>query len=106
MTAAALVLLALAVLTWPAAAAPGRLRALGATAPAQDRSWRRPPPVVLTGLGALVATLLAGPGGAVAALVVGAVLLRARRGRRRESDAAAAVAGLAEGLAAFAAELR
>ena len=106
MTAAALVLLALAVLVWPAAAAPGRLRALRAATPGRGRSSRRPPPVVLAGAGAVLATVLAGPGGAVAALVVGAVLLRARRARRREADAAAAVAGLAEGLAAFAAELR
>ncbi|MEJ2869548.1 type II secretion system F family protein [Actinomycetospora sp. OC33-EN08] len=98
-----------ALALWPAAPAPARVRGLGVVGGPGGRAgrpWRRPP-VVLAVVGALAgAGLVAGPGGAVAAGVVGAVLLRARRARRRDADRRAAVAGLADGLAGFAAELR
>ncbi|GLZ52912.1 type II secretion system F family protein [Actinomycetospora sp. NBRC 106378] len=101
----ALLLGAAAVLTWPGSPAPVRVRALAA-AVSGPRAVRRPPVVALVtvGLGAVV--LLAGPGGGVAAAVVGGVLWRARTARRRDRARRTAVAGLAEGLAGFAADLR
>jgi tight adherence protein B len=63
--------------------------------------------VVVPALGGLVlAAVLAGPGGAAATLVLGAVLLRSRRARRHERARTETTTGLAEGFAAFAAELR
>jgi tight adherence protein B len=104
---ASLVLVAGATLTWPPAAARGRLRALGPRSDGRPRgAVSRVPAVVpaLTGLG--LAALVAGVGGAVAAVVLGAVLLRGRRARRIDRARTETTAGLAEGLAAFAAELR
>jgi tight adherence protein B len=100
---ASLVLVAGATLTWPPAAARGRLRALGPRSDGRPRgAVSRVPAVVpaLAGLG--LAALVAGVGGAVAAVVLGAVVLRGRRARARTET----TAGLAEGLAAFAGELR
>lgn len=102
-----LVLAAAAVLTWPPACAAGRVRALRPRAD-QDRRplVARVPLAVPAGAGLLLAALVAGVGGAVAVGVLGAVLLRARRTRARERARDRTTAGLAEGLAAFAAELR
>ncbi|HEY2221639.1 type II secretion system F family protein [Actinomycetospora sp.] len=102
-----LVLAAAATLAWPPASAAGRVRALR---PRADHGQRpgvaRVPVVVPAGAGLVLAVLVAGVGGAVAVSVLGAVLLRARATRRRERARTETVAALAEGLAAFAAELR
>ncbi|WP_026204590.1 type II secretion system F family protein [Actinomycetospora chiangmaiensis] len=105
MSTPALLLGAAALLAWPGSPAPVRVRALTEAAPVRAVGWR-PPLVVAALVGVGVAVLLAGPGGGVAAVVVGGVLWRARRGRRRDRSRREAVAGLAEGLAGFAAELR
>ncbi len=104
------VLAAVAVLAWPPASAAGRGAAWhrapgGRAAPGGWRS-RRVPVLVPAAAGLLLAVLLAGAGGAVAVSVLGAVVLRARRARRRERERTETTAGLAEGLAAFAGELR
>ena len=93
--------------TWPGhRRCPGRLRALLRCPAGPAR--RRPgvPVVVPDRAGLLVAALLAGIGGAVAAVVLGAVLLRGRQARQGERARAETTAELAEGLAAFAGELR
>ncbi|GAA4911262.1 tight adherence protein B [Actinomycetospora succinea] len=105
----ALVLLAAALVCWPAPTAP--LRVAVPAAP----SWR----VSLSGLPALLrrrAVLLpgavvvgigvAGPGGALAALALTATLHRHRTAAGAERDRTAATAGLAEALSSFAAEIR
>lgn len=102
---AALLLGAAALLTWPGSPAPSRLRTL-TRGTAEARAVRRPPLVLVAVVASALVAVLAGPGGGVAAAVVGAVLWRARRARRRDRDQRDAVAGLAEGLAGFAAELR
>ena len=103
----ALVLVAGAALVWPPAGAPGRLRALTPVPAGPARvAVSRVPAVVPVLAGLAVAALFAGIGGAVAAVVLGAVLLRGRRARRAERARTETTAGLAEGLAAFAGELR
>ena len=102
-----LVLAAGATVIWPRASAVGRLRALGPTAGRGRRALTgRVPVAVPVAAGLLLAVLVAGAGGAVASVVLGTVLLRARRTRRRERARTEVTAGLAEGLAAFADELR
>ncbi len=102
---APLVLLAGATWIWPPAGAPARLRALGPGSAGRTASSHVPLVVpILAGL--LLTGLLAGVGGAVAAVVLGTVLLRSRRARRAERTRTETTAGLAEGLAAFAGELR
>ncbi|MCD2193558.1 type II secretion system F family protein [Actinomycetospora endophytica] len=102
-----MVLAAAATLAWPPAVAPGRVRALRRAAPDDERrGWARIPVAVPAGAGLLIAVLVAGVGGAVAVCVLGAVLLRARAARRLERARTETTGGLAEGLAAFAAELR
>ena len=103
----ALVLVAAATVAWPPAGAPGRLRALTPVPAGPARGAVLGVPVVVPLIvGLLVAALLAGIGGAVAAVVLGAVLLRGRRARQGERARTETTAGLAEGLAAFAGELR
>jgi tight adherence protein B len=102
-----LVLAAAATLAWPRASAAGRVRALRPpTGHGRGSGMARLPAVVPAGGALLVAVLVAGVGGAVAVGVLGAVLLRARRARRRERARTETTGGLAEGFAAFAAELR
>ncbi|MCD2189925.1 type II secretion system F family protein [Actinomycetospora soli] len=101
----ALVLGAAALLVWPGSPAPGRVRALVAGPPSAG-PVRRPPLVAVALVGLGVVVVVAGVGGAVAVAVVGTVLGRARHARRRDTDRREAVAGFAEGLAGFAADLR
>jgi tight adherence protein B len=103
----ALVLAAGATLAWPPAGAASRLWALAPAPTGRTRgASSRVPAVVPVLAGLLLAGLVAGVGGAVAAVVLGAVLLRGRRARRAERARTETTAGLAEGLAAFAGELR
>jgi tight adherence protein B len=103
----ALVLVAGAMLAWPPAGAPGRLRALAPRPLGPPRGAASRVPAVVPALAGLgLAALVAGAGGAVAAVVLGAVLLRGRRARQGERARTETTAGLAEGLAAFASELR
>jgi tight adherence protein B len=102
-----LVLVAGAVVAWPPAGAPGRLRTLGPPAAGRAPAFAAHVPALVPAIGGLLlAALLAGAGGAAAAVVLGAVLLRSRRARRHERARAETTAGLAEGFAAFAGELR
>ncbi len=104
---AALVLVAGATLAWPPAGAVSRVRALAPRPLGRGhRGTGRVPAVVPVLVGLVLAALLAGVGGAVAAVVLGAVLLRGRRARQGERARTETTAGLAEGLAAFAGELR
>jgi tight adherence protein B len=103
----ALSLVAAAVLVWPHAGAVGRLRALAPRPVGPPRgAVARVPAVVPLVAGLGLAAALAGVGGAVAVVVLGAVLLRGRRARQGERARTETTAGLAEGLAAFAGELR
>jgi tight adherence protein B len=100
-------LVAAATVAWPPACAASRVRVLGPPAAGgrREASVRLPLLVPAVAGLALVGTV-AGVGGLIAAVVLGVVLLRGRRARRRDQARAATTSGLAEGLAAFAGELR
>jgi tight adherence protein B len=111
-TAAAALLVAGALALWPGPVGSGRVVGMGAGR-SSARSWRRPRAAdqfgraaVVLPVAALVGAVLAGAGGAVAGGILAATVRGLRRVAVTERATDAATAGLAETLAAFAAELR
>lgn len=102
-----ILLLALAVLCWPADRAAGRLRCLVATGrPRRRLAVPRPTTfAVAIGLG-VAGWLVLGIGGAVAGGLAGATAWRRWRNRVKLRRALTAIDGLAEGLRSLVAELR
>ncbi|RKT52135.1 type II secretion system F family protein [Saccharothrix australiensis] len=98
-----LLLLAAALLVLP----PSAGRRLTALRGRRQRRWRLPRPnlPIVLGLGA-VPGLVLGVGGSVAGALVALTVWRARADRKEERERLAATASIAEGLAAFVAELR
>ncbi|MEJ2886463.1 type II secretion system F family protein [Actinomycetospora aeridis] len=108
---ASLLLLAAALVCWPAPTARARLarpRVSRSSSPrrAADLTVLLRRRGVLLPAAALLGLGVAGPGGALAALVLAATLHRHRTAARAGRDRDAATAGLAEALSSFAAEIR
>ncbi|WP_156755043.1 type II secretion system F family protein [Actinokineospora pegani] len=98
-----LLLLAGAIVSWPATASTRRLRALN-----PHRTPRRvaqPKPVLLALAAAITGWFALGPAGAIAALLAGGTFLRARRERRRHHDTLSGVEAFTEAIGAFVTEL-
>ena len=98
-----LAVLAAALLVLPASAAARRLRALGPPRPRRSRKPRRRALIVTT---CVLMGLLAGPAALVATAMVGTVLWRGSRFRTNQRSRLTATWAVADGLAAFVAELK
>lgn len=98
-----LAVLAAALLVLPASAAARRLRALGPPRPRRSPRSRRP---VLVLTACVLVGLLGGPAALVATAMVGTVLWRGIQARAGQRSRLAATSAVADGLAAFVAELK
>jgi tight adherence protein B len=100
-----LLLLAAALLTWPAGAASSRLAELVGK-PRQKRRIPKPSTVLVAAAAGLGGGLSFGAGGATAGVLAGAVAWRRCQARKRLQQRVTALADLAETLRSFVAELR
>jgi tight adherence protein B len=106
MVSLAVLLLGLAVLSWPTARCGGRLRGLVGTPSRARRRLPRPTTLVVAFGAAVPGCLLGGPGGGLAAALAAATTWRRLAARRTLRNTLAAVDGLAEALRSLVAELR
>jgi tight adherence protein B len=98
-----LAILAAALLVLPASASARRLRALGPPRPHRSPKPRRR---VLVLAACVLVGLLGGPAALIATAMVGTVVGRGIRARARRRSRLAATSAVADGLAAFVAELK